>query len=63
MPSVGAELNQYGNVTRAAIKRIAEDLRRTDGKGRYFMGKPLNSNLPAGIYDRGPGRAAPCGRC
>ncbi|WP_420994104.1 hypothetical protein ACKI2N_001925 [Cupriavidus sp. 30B13] len=53
VPSVGARLNQYGNITRATIKRIADELRTHGGSGRYFLGQPRGTSLPAGIYDRG----------
>ncbi|KDP84696.1 hypothetical protein CF70_017925 [Cupriavidus sp. SK-3] len=56
LPSIGARLNQYGNVTRDAIKKIAAELQRGSTSARYFMGQPKGTNLPAGIYDRGRGK-------
>ena len=52
LPGPGAGLNQYGNLTKARIKRIAADLAKT-GKGkRLFLGAPKGSALPAGVYAR-----------
>ncbi|WP_454731854.1 MULTISPECIES: hypothetical protein [Cupriavidus] len=53
VPSVGAKLNQYGNLTRGTIKKIAAELNSSGEAKRYFLGQPRGASLPAGIYDRG----------
>ncbi len=52
LPGRGMALNQYGNITRAKIKRIAGDLNSSGGAKRFFAGKPKGQDLPAGVYAR-----------
>jgi hypothetical protein len=52
LPGRGIELNQYGNVTKAKIKRIARDLNTSGTNKRFFSGAPKGQHLPAGIYAR-----------
>ncbi|WP_059415578.1 hypothetical protein [Cupriavidus basilensis] len=52
VPSVGAKLNQYGNLTRGTIKKIAAELNSSGEFKRYFMGKPRGHDLPEAIYAR-----------
>ncbi len=52
LPGRGMQLNQYGNISKAKIKKLASDI-NAGGKGkRVFMGKPRGSDLPSGIYQR-----------
>ncbi|MDR3382299.1 hypothetical protein [Cupriavidus basilensis] len=57
LPGTGAKLNQYGNLTRATIKRIAAELNSSGTSKRYFMGKPRGHNLPEAIYARVDGNS------
>ncbi|MBY0237879.1 MAG: hypothetical protein K2X55_01045 [Burkholderiaceae bacterium] len=52
LPGRGIALNQYGNITRAKIKRIAGDLNSSGGAKRFFAGKPKGTTLPSGVYAR-----------
>ncbi|MGE8365999.1 MAG: hypothetical protein ACN6OP_04410 [Pseudomonadales bacterium] len=52
LPGAGAKLNQYGNLTRATIKRIAAEVNSSGKAKRYFKGKPRGHNLPEAIYAR-----------
>lgn len=52
LPARGVKLNQYGNVSKAQIKRIAANLNKSGKAKRYFMGVPKGSDLPMGIYAR-----------
>lgn len=52
LPGRGMALNQYGNITRAKIKRIAGDLNSSGGAKRFFAGQPKGTDLPAGVYAR-----------
>lgn len=51
VPGAGIRRNQYGNVSKATIKRIGSELRQGASK-RYFRGVPKGHELPAGIYQR-----------
>jgi hypothetical protein len=54
LPGSGAQINQYGNLTKAKIKQIAAAV-NTGGKSkRLFLGHPKGSTLPSGIYTRMP---------
>lgn len=57
LPGTGAKLNQYGNLTRATIKRIAAELNSSGTSKRYFMGKPRGHSLPEAIYARVDGNS------
>jgi len=57
LPGTGAKLNQYGNLTRATIKRIAAELNSSGKSKRYFMGKPRGHSLPEAIYARVDGNS------
>lgn len=52
LPGAGARLNQYGNLTRATIKKIAAELNSSGTSKRYFKGQPRGHNLPEAIYAR-----------
>lgn len=52
LPGRGAVLNQFGNVSKARIKKIAADLNSSGGAKRFFKGKPKGQDLPEGIYAR-----------
>lgn len=52
LPGRGVALNQYGNVSKAKIKRIAQDLNTSGKAKRFFKGKPKGQDLPEGIYTR-----------
>ncbi|AMR79285.1 hypothetical protein [Cupriavidus nantongensis] len=52
VPAAGVKRNQYGNVSKATIKRIAGELNTSGNAKRYFRGVPRGHNLPAGIYAR-----------
>jgi hypothetical protein len=52
LPGRGAQLNQFGNLSKAKIKRIAQDLNSSGQAKRFFKGKPKGQDLPAGIYAR-----------
>ena len=52
LPGRGVALNQYGNVSKARIKRIARDLNIAGTAKRFFSGRPRGQDLPAGIYAR-----------
>lgn len=57
LPGRGAELNQYGNLTKARIKRIAADLAKTGKAKRFFLGAPKGHSLPPGVYARVNGKS------
>lgn len=46
------KLNSYGNVSKAALNRIAKQV-GTKGRNSVFIGKPTGSR-PAGVYQRKP---------
>jgi hypothetical protein len=52
LPGRGADLNQYGNLTKAKIKRIAADVKKSGGKKNLFIGVPKGLALPPGVYSR-----------
>ncbi|MFS2023860.1 hypothetical protein [Massilia sp. CT11-137] len=52
LPGRGVALNQYGNLTKAKIKRIAADVNTSGDAKRFFSGKPRGQALPPGIYAR-----------
>lgn len=52
LPGKAAKLDQFGNITKAQIKRIAKDLNTSGGAKRFFNGTPKGGKLPAGIYTR-----------
>jgi hypothetical protein len=52
LPGSGVQLNQFGNLSKAKIKRIAQDLSSSGQAKRFFKGKPKGQDLPAGIYAR-----------
>lgn len=52
LPGSGVELNQYGNLSKAKILRIARDLNTTGKTKRFFSGKPIGHDRPEGIYAR-----------
>lgn len=52
LPGRGVTTNQYGNISKATIKRIARDVNTSGKAKRFFMGKPKGHDLPAGIYTR-----------
>lgn len=52
LPGRGVTTNQYGNISKATIKRIARDVNTSGKAKRFFSGKPKGHDLPAGIYTR-----------
>jgi hypothetical protein len=52
LPGQAVKLNQYGNMSKAQILRIARDLNTSGSNKRFFRGVPKGGNLPAGIYAR-----------
>lgn len=52
LPGRGMQLNQYGNITKAKIKRIAADVNTNVTAKRFFRGVPKGHSLPDGIYAR-----------
>lgn len=52
LPGPGVPLNQYGNISKAKIKRIAADIETFNSNKRFFKGIPKGGNLPMGIYAR-----------
>lgn len=52
LPGAGMQLNQYGNMSKAKIVRIAKDLNSYESAKRFFKGTPKGHKLPAGIYAR-----------
>lgn len=52
MPGGGASVNQYGNLSKAQILKIANELNSSGGAKRYFKGTPRGHALPPGIYAR-----------
>jgi hypothetical protein len=52
LPGKGAQLDQHGNISKAAIMRIARDLNSSGTTKRFFKGKPKGGSLPTGIYAR-----------
>lgn len=52
LPGQGSALNQYGNLTKAKIKKIAKDVNSSGDAKRFFAGKPKGHALPAGVYVR-----------
>lgn len=52
MPGKGAKLNQYGNISKAQILRIAQDLNSGGTTQRFFKGVPKGTDMPPGIYAR-----------
>lgn len=52
LPGRGVALNQYGNLTKAKIKKIAADVNSSGKAKRFFSGKPKGHALPPGIYTR-----------
>lgn len=52
LPGRGIQLNSYGNISRAKIKRIAADLNSSEGAKRFFSGTPKGQAGPAGVYAR-----------
>lgn len=52
LPGKAAKLDQYGNITKAQILRIAKDLNTSGGAKRFFKGVPKGGKLPEGIYTR-----------
>jgi len=52
VPGAGATVNQYGNVSRAQILKLARDLNSSGEHTRLFKGTPPGSSLPPGIYAR-----------
>ncbi len=53
MPGKGVKLNQYGNISKAQIVKIAKDLNSSSKAKRFFSGKPKGgTNMPSGIYAR-----------
>lgn len=52
LPGAGMQLNQYGNMSKSKIMRIAKDLNTNASSKRFFKGTPKGQKLPAGIYAR-----------
>lgn len=52
MPGAAAKLDQFGNITKAQIKKIAADLNSSGKAKRFFKGTPKGGKLPDGIYTR-----------
>lgn len=52
LPGRGVATNQYGNISKATIKRIARDVNTSGKAKRFFSGKPKGHALPGGIYTR-----------
>lgn len=52
LPGRGVGLNQYGNITKAKIKKIAADIETFNSNKRFFKGVPKGGGLPMGIYAR-----------
>lgn len=52
LPGRGIELNQYGNISKAKILRIARDVNSSGKAKRFFSGKPKGHDMPSGIYAR-----------
>jgi hypothetical protein len=52
LPGRGIELNQYGNISKAKILRIARDVNTSGKSKRFFTGKPVGHAMPSGIYAR-----------
>jgi hypothetical protein len=52
LPGRGVQLNQYGNISKAKIKKIARDVNTSGNAKRFFMGTPKGQDLPPGVYAR-----------
>ena len=52
LPGRGTDLNQYGNISKAKIRRIARDVNTSGNAKRFFQGKPKGGSMPSGIYAR-----------
>jgi hypothetical protein len=52
LPGQAAKLDQFGNISKAQIKKIAKDLNTAGTAKRFFNGVPKGGKLPAGIYTR-----------
>lgn len=59
-PTSLAKRNQYGNVSRAALRKILDSAKSGDTERlSYFVGKPRNSSKPYGVYRRMARRLRP----
>jgi hypothetical protein len=56
VPGKGAKLNQYGNVSRATIERIGQELEKPNG--RVYVGRLKNEKRTFGIWQRYKARGA-----
>jgi hypothetical protein len=52
MPGQAAEKNQYGNISKAKLLKIARDVNTSGNAKRFFSGKPKGGKHPAGVYTR-----------
>lgn len=52
LPGRGMQLNQYGNISKAKIRRIARDVNSSGNAKRFFQGTPKGGSMPSGIYAR-----------
>lgn len=52
LPGGGMDLNQYGNISKAKIRRIARDVNTSGNAKRFFQGTPKGGSMPSGIYAR-----------
>lgn len=52
MAGQAVEKNQYGNVSKAKLLKIARDVNTSGNAKRFFSGKPKGGKLPAGVYTR-----------
>lgn len=53
LPGDGAKLDQFGNMSRAFIKRVLSDLNSGGTDKRFFSGRPKGrGGLPEGVYAR-----------
>lgn len=51
-PSRSTPLNQYGNISKAKILRIASDVNTAGKAKRFFAGQPKGLPMPFGVYAR-----------
>lgn len=52
LPGAAAKLDQFGNITKAQIKKIARDMNTNETAKRFFKGVPKGLGKPDGIYAR-----------
>lgn len=52
MPGDAAERNQFGNISKAKLLKIARDVNSSGKAKRFFSGTPKGTGRPAGVYTR-----------